>query len=437
MAAGPLTPGGPTDLVTINPGSNTLGVLAGLGGGRFANPVAIQTQHPAQVVRMADFNHDGIPDLALLGTSQVTILLGDGQGGFQPPVSYDAGLEPTGLTVADINGDGVPDLLIGNVYGDLLILQGNGDGTFRPYRKADQAVALAVADLTGDGKPDFIYADQGLDRVVVQYGSDQTTVLGDQSSGLLSPGAVKLADLNGDGIPDLIVANSGSNNVLVYPGTGRRPVRPGDQRRARLLRGHQPDRDRGGEPERPARPDRRQQRVERRVDPAGPGHGLELDARRPGRGSRPTAGRWPWRWETSWARASSTSPWPTSRPTTSRSSPASAAGSSARPRRPTPWARRPAGCSWATSTARARGSPTLNAGSNTISLIGPGGVTQTIPTGGSLPRSGFAGDFTGSGFTDLVVGNSGDGRFSLFTGGAGGLSLSQSITSAEAPRRRR
>ena len=26
----PLTPGGPTDLVTINPGSNTLGVLAGL-----------------------------------------------------------------------------------------------------------------------------------------------------------------------------------------------------------------------------------------------------------------------------------------------------------------------------------------------------------------------------------------------------------------------
>ena len=46
VAAGPLTPGGPTDLVTINPGSNTLGVLAGLGGGRFANPVTIQTPAP-------------------------------------------------------------------------------------------------------------------------------------------------------------------------------------------------------------------------------------------------------------------------------------------------------------------------------------------------------------------------------------------------------
>ena len=52
VAAGPLTPGGPTDLVTINPGSNTLDVLVGLGGGRFANPVTIQTASPAQVVRM-------------------------------------------------------------------------------------------------------------------------------------------------------------------------------------------------------------------------------------------------------------------------------------------------------------------------------------------------------------------------------------------------
>ena len=163
-------------------------------------------------------------------------MLGNGKGGFQPPVTYDAGPDPTGLTVADVNGDGIPDLLIGNAYGDLLILQGNGDGTFRPYRKADQAVALAVADLTGNGKPDFIYADQGLDRVVVQYGTSQTTVLGDQATGLLSPGAVMLADLNGDGIPDLIVANSGIEQRAGLSRPGQRPVRPGAQRRAWLLR---------------------------------------------------------------------------------------------------------------------------------------------------------------------------------------------------------
>ena len=100
------------------------------------------------------------------------------------------------------------------------MLLGNGDGTFQPYHEANQAIELAVADLTGNGSKDIIYADQGLDRVVVDYGAGNSSVLANQSTGLLDPGAVKLADLNGDGIPDLIVANSGSNNVLIYPGLG-------------------------------------------------------------------------------------------------------------------------------------------------------------------------------------------------------------------------
>jgi hypothetical protein len=100
------------------------------------------------------------------------------------------------------------------------VLVGNGDGTFAPYHEANQAVELAVADLTGNGAKDIIYADQGLDRVVVDYGAGNSSVLANRSTGLLDPGAVKLADLNGDGIPDLIVANSGSNNVLIYPGLG-------------------------------------------------------------------------------------------------------------------------------------------------------------------------------------------------------------------------
>ena len=64
---------------------------------------------------------------------------------------------------------------------------------------------------------------------------------------------------------------------------------------------------------------------------------------------------------------------------------------------------------------------TLNGGSNSISLINPstGGVTQTIPTGGVYPTSGFAGDFTGNGYTDLVVGNTADGRIALFLAAQG------------------
>src|SRR5262249_27470280 len=55
VAAVALTPGGPTDLVTINPGSNTMDVLAGLGRGRFANPRTIQTKTPGTIARTADF----------------------------------------------------------------------------------------------------------------------------------------------------------------------------------------------------------------------------------------------------------------------------------------------------------------------------------------------------------------------------------------------
>ena len=72
---GPLFPGGPAGLVTINPVSNTMDVLAGLGGGRFANPMTILTSSPAVLVRMADFNRDGIADVAVLSAKGVSISL--------------------------------------------------------------------------------------------------------------------------------------------------------------------------------------------------------------------------------------------------------------------------------------------------------------------------------------------------------------------------
>ena len=221
VAAGSLTPGGPPSLVTTNPGSNTLDVLAGLGAGLFANPVGIQTPSQAEVVRMGDFTGNGVDDLAVLTANGLEVYLGDGNGGFPPPTTYAVPAESDGLTVADLLGNGEVDLLVGDAYGDVLVLLGNGDGTFSPYHEANQAVELAVADLTGNGSKDIIYADQGLDRVVVDYGAGNSTVLANRSTGLLEPGAVQLAYLAGpDYPPDLIVANSGSNNVLIYPGLG-------------------------------------------------------------------------------------------------------------------------------------------------------------------------------------------------------------------------
>ena len=133
VAGGPLTPGGPNDLVTINPGSNTLDVLANLGGGwSFANPVTLQTASPAQVIRTGDFTGNGIVDLAVLTADGLSIYLGNGKGGFLPPTTDAVPSEADGLTLADVNHDGQLDLLVGDAYGDVLVLLGKGDGTFRP-----------------------------------------------------------------------------------------------------------------------------------------------------------------------------------------------------------------------------------------------------------------------------------------------------------------
>ncbi|HKI18895.1 MAG TPA: VCBS repeat-containing protein, partial [Isosphaeraceae bacterium] len=220
VAVGTFTAGGLPSLVALDPGSNTFGLLSGLGGGRLSNPTYVPTPAAGLVVRAIDFNGDGLTGLAVLTPDGLFIYRGNGQGGFLPPTELDVGFEPNGLTVADLTGNGKADLLVSNPLGDVLVLIGNGDGTFQPVQNLDQQVSLAVYAPNGNTPAAFIFADQLTDQLIVQTVGGVTTVLGNASTGLISPGAVELADLNNDGILDLIVANSGSNNVLVYPGLG-------------------------------------------------------------------------------------------------------------------------------------------------------------------------------------------------------------------------
>jgi hypothetical protein len=240
VVSGIFDEGKPTDLVVTNSGANSFSLLQGTGLGGFLNPQAARSfstgVRPTAVVA-GDFNHDGHLDLAILneGSQDLSIFLGDGHGGFTEktatgpdgrPIRLSAGNAPTGLALADVNGDGIPDLLVGNQFGDVLVLLGKGDGTFQPYQRSDQRIALAIADLNGDGRQEFIFANAGLDRITVQYPQPGQTFTQDRSNGLLAPGAVSVADLNGDGIPDLVVANSGGNNVLAYLGLGNGQFAP-------------------------------------------------------------------------------------------------------------------------------------------------------------------------------------------------------------------
>jgi hypothetical protein len=72
-------------------------------------------------VAVSDFNGDGKPDLAAMGSNGTSgaleILLGNSSFTFQPPVNFPVGAAQTAMAIGDFDGDGRPDLALLNYTG--------------------------------------------------------------------------------------------------------------------------------------------------------------------------------------------------------------------------------------------------------------------------------------------------------------------------------
>jgi hypothetical protein len=179
-------------------------------------------------IAVGDFNHDGILDFAVAAagsyTDTVVVLLGNGDGTFRREASYTVGSAPTSLVAADFNHDGNLDLAVANSLSDYVsILLGNGDGTFRAGPQSPSltvpATHISSGDFNGDGKPGLVTIGSNVISVMLGKGDGtfQNAVLTEPNFYVESLG---VGDFNQDGKLDVVTAGNYTVNVFLGNGDG-------------------------------------------------------------------------------------------------------------------------------------------------------------------------------------------------------------------------
>jgi uncharacterized membrane protein len=247
VAVGDLNGDGKLDLAVATTGTTccsegVIGILLGNGDGTFKKAKTYATGGFDAIgwVEIADVNGDKKPDLVVANycatecsyppaEGSVGVLLGKGDGTFKAVKTYPSGGDgAVSVAVADLNKDGKPDILVANCGpeacgpgspgGNVGVLMGNGNGTFKPvvnYPAANSPFDVVAADVNGDGKLDIVVSNWGTPNASTNDGA--VTILAGKGNGTFRPAqtfpsggaeapAVAVADVNKDGLPDIVLA---------------------------------------------------------------------------------------------------------------------------------------------------------------------------------------------------------------------------------------
>ena len=160
---------GKMDMAVSAQNSGVLTILLGNGNGTFTAAASPAGNFYTNEIAAADLKGNGTPDLIVLSSDGglVQILMGNGDGTFTvaPSISLGADSQPDAVAVADFNQDGIPDIAVLTSYptGEIQVFMGNGGGSFAQYGGSLPAGyspgAMAAGDFDGDGRTDFAVAN--------------------------------------------------------------------------------------------------------------------------------------------------------------------------------------------------------------------------------------------------------------------------------------
>jgi len=209
------------DVIVTTPNSPVLSILPGNADGTLGPRVDLTMATSSNFVLVADFNHDGLPDImgyAFVGNdTELSLRLNNGSFSFGPGILVDAGAHyPSSIgrmAAGDFDHDGKLDVAFiesSSASAFVGVCLGNGDGTFGPaatFANEKFTQYLAAGDFDGDGKIDLAASRTGDGLVVLLRGhGDGTFEPGRDFASVSSARGVAVVDVNGDGRDDLALS---------------------------------------------------------------------------------------------------------------------------------------------------------------------------------------------------------------------------------------